>query len=1054
MSSSRPEERLFVGRREELDTYSTILDHVKDGRGSVLSVSGEAGIGKTHLVNEFLRISKGKGFNVLTGAADINSYRPFHMFTDVLKGESEKPIFQEEEQTSFAEIFAVDNSGLLLADTLSEGDEEMDGDIFAGMLSAVQNFVKDSFDRSGDAGGGLGRLEYGDMKILIEHGAHIYVAAVIKGKEHPQMKRALARTVKDIEREDADMMEAWSGDMEEMRGVQSKISTLSNIKYTVRKELEGVKLENERIQIADRFLDLFTDMSDDHPLLILLEDLQWTDESSLFVIDYLSRNINSEKILIICTRRSGKGEATERVVGDLQSDGYLEDMRLSKLTIHDLKELVDGLYSPNEFPDNLVNRLSDECEGNPFFVIEMLKQMEQEGGIEMIEGTYRLSKGEFTIPSSVEEVVYHRLELLEPQAIALIEYASCEGGEIDSRIPEWFDFVGDSATGMEALMDSGMLVKEDGKYSFSHAIFRDVIYDSLSRWWKNSYHHRLGEYYELTYRDDLPEVYYELARHYGNTNDHSKAYDYSYKAGEKAENALAPEQAIVFYGKALNTVGELRLKEGEDERRRDILERLGDMRGLLGDLEDALEYYHKGLDLTEDTKIKAVMHRKLGNVFMITGEYDRSIQECDTGIELLEENDPEVVRLNRVKGRTYMRKGDYDDAIKLFEEGLALAELSGDDGEVAEISHNLGTVEWYRGNYGKALEYLEDALEIRKKLDDHRGVARTATNIGIVYYSRGDLDRALEYYRQALVSFEKMGDKVNLASVYGNMGMAYFKRSSYEKALEHFELCLDIFQRVGDKGSAAASIVNIALVHERRGDTANALVNHKKALEIMEKLDDKDSMATSILNMGSVYIKLGDMEKGLYYNQKALELSESIGGKETMAHSLFNIGLIMRKKGMYKESKDFHKQAVTIADEIGSTDISIETYCELVRDELAVGDVEMAMEYAIKAEELSKKTNSRKLEGCGKQALAIVYSEQKRWERAVGEFETAKALLEEGEENMELAPLLQDYGLMWKKKGDYSKARDHLKKALEVQVEMGLEKDAERTNEILASIDH
>ncbi len=1052
MSQSIPEKQLFVGRRDELGTYSTILKKVDKGKGFTLSVSGEAGIGKTHLVNEFLRVSKDIGFNVLTGAADINSFRPFHMFTDVLKGESEEPIFEEEEQTSFAEIFAVDNSGLLIATTVSEEDDEMDGDIFAGMLSAVQNFVKDSFDPSGGAGGGLGRLEYGDMKILIEHGAHIYVAAVIKGREHPQMKQALARTVKDIDREDGLVMESWSGDMEEMKGVQSKISALSNIKYTVRKELEGVKLENERIQIADRFLESFSDMSGDNPLLILLEDLHWADESSLFVMDYLSRNIGTKRILILCTRRPGEGEAAERVVDELERDEYLEDMKLGKLTAHDIRELVDGLYDPNEFPDDLVDRLSDECEGNPFFVIEMLKQMEQEGGIEMIDDTFRLSREEFSIPSSVEEVVYRRLELLEPRAIALIEYASCEGGEIDPRIPAWFDFVGDRSTALETLMDSGMLVQDVDKYSFSHSIFRDVIYDSLSSWWKNSYHHRLGKFYEFTYRDDLPEVYYELARHYGNTNDYHKAHNYSYKAGEKAENALAPEQAIVFYKRSLETLGNVRLEEGEDERRRsDILERLGDMKGLLGDFDDARTYYDQGLKLVDDGRSEAVLHRKLGSVFMTTGEYDKGLKECDIGLELLEEDDPEVLKLNRVKGRTYMRKGDYDDAIELLSNGLIRAQEMGDQAEAAEIGHNLGTVEWYKGNYGKALEYLENALEKRKALDDHRGFARTATNIGIVYYSKGDHSRALDYYQQALVSFEKIGDKLNLASVYINMGMAYLTLGELDESLKYFNRCLELFERVGDRSSTASALNNIALVHEKRGDMENALLCHKRALDIREGIGDKQGMATSLNNIGTLYRNVGDMEKALHYNRKSLELSESIGDKEITLLSLYNLGIIKREKGGYQEAVDLHERALAIAEDMHRYDLSIEIYYELVRDELALEDMEKAMEYAQKVVTCGEKTESSKIKGCGCHSLGIVYSKMEMWDKAIEEFEQAKEIFSENEEKTDLSKLLHDYGLLWIAKGDDDKALEYLEDAFDLQLQMGLKKDAERTKEM---IDH
>lgn len=1002
----------LIGRKAELKTFSEIVDSVKDERGLALLISGEPGIGKTRLVTEFLDISEEQDFNILSGSGDINSPNPFHLFSGALKDVMEKPLFEEEEHTSFSEIFAVDNSGLLLAATVDESDEEMDGDIFAGMLSAVQNFVKDSFDHSGDSGGGLGRLEYGNMKILIEHGAHIYLAAVIKGKEHPEMKQALAKTVRDIDMEDAEMLESWSGDMDEMQGIQSKITTLSNNKYLVRKEIEDLDLENERRRIADRILELLYGLSEDTPILLLLEDLQWADESSLFVFDYISRNVNNKKILTMCTRRPKENEIADKAIDGLKEDGNLEEMMLSRLSSEEVGELMDVLFVPNEFPEELGVRLSKECEGNPFFVIEMLKQMEQEGNIGKKEDIYKLMTDTYSIPTSVEEVVYRRLELLDPDSLTLIEYASCEGGEIDARIPEWFDRNTEHEYSMQSLMDSGILVSMDEHYSFSHAIFRDVIYNSLSRWWKNSYHHILGEFYEYNYKDRLPEVYYDLARHFSNTNDHGKAFDYSFKAGEKAEISLAPEQAINFYENSLYALNNIRVKEDKTENRCELFVRIGDMRGLLGDFDESLEYYNKGLELANTDEVKAALHRKLGHVFMTTGDYERSIEECDIGLDLLETEDPEVVKLNRVKGRTYMRTGDYDDAMELLNQAFEIAVQNGDDEEIAEISHNQGTVEWYRGEYDKALEHLEYSLELRKKMNDPRGKARAATNIGIVYYSRGDMKKALEYYEESLGAFKKIGDKLNLASVYGNMGMAYFKLGELDRAAEFFEICLELFERVGDKGSIATSLNNLGLVQQDMGDTDKALEYHKHSLRIREDIGDKQGTAMSLHNIGKVYSDIDEMDKTINHMTQALDISM----------------------------------------EIEEQYLSAEILCSISETYIIMEDTENALKSAKQALKISVDIESDILEGQSRRTLGGVYRETKRWDSAQQEFDKAKSILEKGDEKKELASLFYEYGVLWKAMGEVDKAKKYLKKALEIQEELNLKKDMDLTRNMIVSI--
>ncbi len=1011
MSVSQETQLPLVGREKELKVFSDSIDDVKKGMGVSLSLVGEAGIGKTRLVEEFTSLAKEEGFKILSGTADINSMKPFDIFCKVMEDEIGEPLFEEVENTSFEEIFAVNNAGLLLATALPEEEEEVDGDIFAGMLSAVQNFVKDSFDRSGEAKGGLGRLEYGDMKILIEHGEQIYLAAVIKGKEHPDMKRALAKTVRDIENDDSLPMDDWSGDMDEMKGIQERISKLSDIPYTVRKDLEGLKLKNERIKMADRILQSLCYISEGRPILLLLEDLHWGDESSLSVVDYLSRNILNEKVIILCTLRSNDGVMAHRILKKLHDDKLLSSIELDKLGDGCVKQLVNELYSPNNFPDTLVERLSRTCKGNPFFVIELLKQMEQEGNIELLEGEYKLVEDTISVPTSIEEVVHRRLELLDPSSIGLAEYAACEGGEIEEKMVKWFDPSADNS--IQPLVESGILLPEDDKVNFSHAIFRDVIYNSLPGWWKNTHHKKLGRYYETNYVDRIHEVYYELARHFSNTNEYEKGHDYSFKAGEKAENSMAPEQAIEFYDKSLQALNYLHKVADKDERRCDILERIGDMRSLMGDFDDAVREYNKVLDVTENKVTRAILYRKLGNVFMNTGEYQESLKECDSALELLENDDPEVAKIKRVKGRTYMRTGDYDISLDLLTEAFDIAVQNNDSKETAEISHNQGTVEWYRGEYDKALEYLEHSLKLRKKMKNTRGEARAATNIGIVYYSRGDMEKALEYYEKSLEAFKKIGDKLNLATVYNNIGMAYYKLGELELASEHFERSLDLFKRVGDKGSIATSLNNIGLVHQDMGDTG----------------------------------------KSLDYYQQSLQIRKNIGDKQGTAMSLYNIGKLNLDIDNRKDAIEHMTQALDISTEIDDLYLSAEVRCDMAIGYIEKNELDTALQMSKKALDIAMEIGSDSLEGASRMILGMIYREKELWDDSFEEFDKAKSILETVSEKKDLADLYYEYGLLWKTVEEDDKARKYLEEALKIQKEMNLKKSVHLTRNMLDSID-
>ena len=448
MQGSYPQKIELIDREEELNQLKEHLEDAIAGNGSTVLISGEAGVGKTRLMEEFLNYSATKGINVLAGSTASDTIYPFHILSKALEKEIEKPLFQDQEYISFTAIFAVDRSGLLIAQASSEADG-LDADIFAGMLSAVQDFVRDSFDSTGEQRTGLGRLEYGDMKIMIEHGPHLFLTAVFHGSEHPDMKNLLRTTVNTIEEEFREILSSWSGNMADVAPIQEYISSLANARFLVRRDLEGVKLENERIRIADEVLEILRSLSGDRPLVLLLEDLHWADESSLFVLNYLSRNITGEKILLAGTLRPEMGEGLQTAMENMSQEGKLVLMPLVQLGSGSVSSLVEAVHPDHKFPESFIDHLASACGGNPFFVIELLRHMKEEGNIS--EGI--LISQDYSIPGSVEEVVQRRLENLDPEAIALAEYASCIGRTFESRAAMSIQAARDPARGLQRLQN-------------------------------------------------------------------------------------------------------------------------------------------------------------------------------------------------------------------------------------------------------------------------------------------------------------------------------------------------------------------------------------------------------------------------------------------------------------------------------------------------------------------------------------------------------------------------------------------------------------------------
>ncbi|MEW5937027.1 MAG: tetratricopeptide repeat protein [Candidatus Thermoplasmatota archaeon] len=1001
--ASHPSE--MVGREEELERLKALLDDAIGGRGTTVLVSGEAGIGKTRLVEALLDHAMSQGVLVLSGRAALDRPQPFYVLSEAMDERAGAPLFREEEYVSFAKVLAVDQAGLLLGISTSESTESIDADILAGMLSAVQNFVKDSFDSAGSATSGLGRLEYGDMKILVEHGEGIFLVAVFSGSEHPDMRPLLTRTVRRIE--GSGILRTWSGRMEDVQGVQEEIDRISSTRFLVRRKLEGLKLEDERLRLADAALAVLTDASD--PVLLVLEDLHWADESSLFVLQYLARNISGHRILILGTYRPEEGGAGS-TIAKMRIEGTTQEIALGGLKDDCITALINRLYSPNRFPKGFVDSLTARCEGNPFFVGEVLRHMNSVGSMRQEDGAYIIHDEGLALPHTVEEVVNRRLETLEPEAMTLAEYASCIGRDFPRAAVLSIGLIRDPKKALEELEHTGIVHSTNGSLDFSHALFQDVIYKGINDRWKMAYHQKIGEYYEQTYEERLEDVLYDLARHFSRSRVHEKGFDYCLRAGEKAESAYAAEQAIIFYEDALRALANTRGIVIQREREVDIRERLGDLYALCGRHTEASCAYEALAECIEDKRSKARLRRKVAEVDVKVGDFAKAEDECLNGLKVLEgESCDEEARILCVLGGLMDKTGDYDRGIEVLKEALAVAERLGNRTELAHAYHGLGGLFLSRSRFDDAVRYLKEALSIRRELGAEMDISKSLNNLGIAHWYMGDLEMALRCLEESLAIKSKVGDRQGVATAYSNIGMVHRNKGNLEKALE----C------------------------------------HFKSLEMKRKIGDKYGIGNSCHNIGVTYEDLGDWDLALAYLEESLAIRQQIGDKNGIANAYNSIGLIYGYKGEYAKALDFQRRSLALAREIDYKRIIIHSQLGIASACIATGDLREALENVEDAVDLASSIGAKREEGMCHNVLGNIRRAERDFEGASSEFQRAKEILKAMDARSTLAILLYDYGTLWAELGEREKAEPLLEEALSMFDQMNMKHWMEKARKAL-----
>ena len=240
--------------------------------------------------------------------------------------------------------------------------------------------------------------------------------------------------------------------------------------------------------------------------------------------------------------------------------------------------------------------------------------------------------------------------------------------------------------------------------------------------------------------------------------------------------------------------------------------------------------------------------------------------------------------------KLYDKKGDYENALKIFEKILLIREkiLGVENPYTAASYNNIGFVYRNIGDYNKALEYYNKALEIQEKVFglQHPDTATSYNNIGAVYDNIGDYNKALEYYNRALEVREKvLGVQHSYtANSYNNIGNSYNSLGDYDKAIEYHNKALKIREKLLglQHPDTADSYNNIGAVYDNKGNYNKALEYYNKALEIQEKVLGLQHPYTAISynNIGVVYYNTGDHNKALECYNKALEIYEKVLGKE------------------------------------------------------------------------------------------------------------------------------------------------------------------------------
>jgi class 3 adenylate cyclase/tetratricopeptide (TPR) repeat protein len=417
--------------------------------------------------------------------------------------------------------------------------------------------------------------------------------------------------------------------------------------------------------------------SEIRPLIMAFEDLHWIDKSSEDVLKGLLECIPGARVLLIFTYRP-------EFAPTWGGRSYHSQVNLNRLPNRECLLMVSHLLGTENIEGTLEEFILEKTEGVPFFIEEFVKSLKELRIVEKEDKKYHLGKNVkyVTIPSTIQDVLMARVDSLPDGAKEVLQTGSVIEREFSYEIIKRLMALPEQEllSHLSILKDLELLYERgifpQSIYVFKHALTREVVYNSLLLKRRTEIHEAIGKIIEELYRDRLEEFYETLAYHSFRGEDWERANNYNREAGLKAHSFSAYEEAQSYFEASLEALK--KLPRTRDRILQDIDIRFNMRAALfpLGRHDEWANHVRKAEVLAKEI----VDNTRLANSYNFLSTH-------------------------------YWIRGQHSEAISLCEEGLGLAESSGDFSVYITTMFHLGIPLLYTGEYKRQVKLHREVAQ-------------------------------------------------------------------------------------------------------------------------------------------------------------------------------------------------------------------------------------------------------------------------------------------------------------------------------------------------------
>src|SRR5712692_8466982 len=690
--------------------------------------------------------------------------------------------------------------------------------------------------------------------------------------------------------------------------------------------------EQEQLRLWEATRALLAIISENTPLFIVLDDLQWADSSSCELLAYLVRQLRGQPVMIVGTCREIELPANHplrSVLVDLQREQAVETLTIQRLTDEQIRALVSHM------PEPVVSYIQTSAAGNPFFAEELARgvgashfapsQPTAPGAATTHEtaGTPGDLHLPTTLPDTISAVLDLRLGRISSACQRLLVRAAVLGGSFEINTILAMEAGGPDADEdiildlLQEALQTGMLSEEGSgtriTYHFWHPLLLSHLYDGLSAGRRASLHRRAADALIRLYSDHEQEQAAAIAYHLVNGGaEPASIAHYAELAGDRAYALSAYPEAVSHYKLALDNIGTLAANASADEHLRlaNLLERLGECTRAPGNNEEARGYFERALearkqyqqtasqlDAQYEAQIDALSWIEVGKTWYDMGNFEQAEQSFDRAEQVLCDANvgtgPVWASLGLERSYILWRKGNFEEARETAHHTLNIFEdiLRQQGHTVADIHHSTATRRTLAG--------------------DPVDVGRTHLLLGNLAAVIGEGTIALDHLNTALTVFEQFDRQREIALVSGNIGDVYLRKTEHTPAQSALRRSLGIAERIGHLSIMSVAFGNLGMLLDRLGDLEEAEIYYERALELAEKIHDP--AYTSLCN-GYLAVPLqaqGKLDEAKLSIQKSLAIGRTKRIPFCVGFALITLGHLRINQAIHEyESNHYSSEPI------------------------------------------------------------------------------------------------------------------------------------------------